>query len=448
MKPIAEIDISPESALISEHGWQSWSPSTTYSLRKRPWRPRSERNRMLCYRPETDPGDHVFWGEGLLAIDPGDGTGFHIFSATDAGDSVPSIRAEVIGSKIMVAADGRTNASIDTTAGDLDTALARWADDFAQAAGVGEMRRPPTIWCSWYNYFTQVTEDDMVENIEAIDRLELPIEAIQLDDGYQTAHGDWLTPTDRFGSIEGIANRIKAIGRRAGIWLAPFLVFPDSELAQKHPDWMVGGATAPVLAGNHWGRDLLVLDTTHPGAMEWMTDIFATMHSWGYDLFKIDFVYAAAIPGGRYDDVSPLYAYQQGIRTIRAAIGDSYLLGCGAPILSSVGLVDAMRVSPDTHFLYQPMDGDMSQPSIAAAMMTGRARAFQHGRFWVNDPDCILARPEVERRDEWAEYVGRWGGLRASSDRIESLDEWGLRTTRNLLSESPTEPFISSGGAS
>ena len=77
-------------------------------------------------------------------------------------------------------------------------------------------------------------------------------------------------------------------------------------------------------------------------------------------------------------------------------------------------------------------------------MITGRARAFMHGRFWVNDPDCLIVRPEVERREEWADHVAAWGGLRASSDRIASLDEWGLATTRELLSCSPVEPFIAS----
>jgi alpha-galactosidase len=47
----------------------------------------------------------------------------------------------------------------------------------------------------------------------------------------------------------------------------------------------------------------------------------------------------------------------------------------------------------------------------------------------------------VERREEWAGHVERFGGLRASSDRLESLDEWGLETTRRLLRASPTEPF-------
>jgi alpha-galactosidase len=130
------------------------------------------------------------------------------------------------------------------------------------------------------------------------------------------------------------------------------------------------------------------------------------------------------------------------VRLIREAIGPgATLLGCGAPILPSVGLYDAMRVSPDVAPLYEPAEGDLGAPSQLSAVHTGRARAFQHGRFWINDPDCLIVRPEVERREDWAEHVERFGGLRASSDRLDSLDSWGLETTRRLLRQSPSEPF-------
>ena len=447
MEPIDSLDVT-ETAQVFEHGWQSWSPSTTYGVSDRPWRPVNERNRILCYRPETSPDDTLFWGEGLLAVDPGDGSGIRIYAVEDAAEEVPSIQAELHGKRLVVSATGPVDCIVDTGRGTIDNALARWADGFAASSGVTCIRKAPSIWCSWYHYFTDVTEADMIENIDEINRLDLPIDVIQLDDGYQTAHGDWLSTSDRFRSLEGIADRIAATGRRAGIWLAPFLVFPDSKLAANHPDWLVGGATSPIHAGHNWDRDLYALDTTHPAAMEWLVEVFSTMHKWGYDFFKIDFLYAAAMDGARYEDISPLAAYRSGIRMIRNAVGDSYLLGCGAPILPSVGLFDAMRVSPDTDPQYLPNGGDRSQPSVTSAMMTGRGRAFQHGRFWVNDPDDLIVRPSIESRKQWAEHVRNYGGLRGSSDRIADLDDWGLAVTRELLAESPTEPFIPSRGHS
>jgi hypothetical protein len=62
-------------------------------------------------------------------------------------------------------------------------------------------------------------------------------------------------------------------------------------------------------------------------------------------------------PGG---SGTPLTAYRRGLEIIRAATGpEGDLLGCGAPILPSVGLVDAMRVSPDTAPAYEPADGGL-----------------------------------------------------------------------------------------
>ncbi|GAA1018063.1 hypothetical protein GCM10009556_069380 [Acrocarpospora pleiomorpha] len=57
-----------------------------------------------------------------------------------------------------------------------------------------------------------------------------------------------------------------------------------------------------------------------------------------------------------------------------------------------------------------------------------------HGRWWANDADCLIVGPDVERRKEWATHVRAYTGLRGSSDRLLGLDDWGVETTRQLLS--------------
>jgi alpha-galactosidase len=441
---IAEVPVERE-ARVYEHGWQSWSPTTTYAIGERPRRPADRRRHSKCYSAEHAPGTDVFSGEGLLAVQPSAAGPVHVFAAGEARELVASIEAAPSDGHLLVRADGPTEHRVDEGPGGIEGALARWADRFAVQAGVDGMRRAPVGWCSWYHYFTAVTERDMDENLEAIGRLELPVEVVQLDDGYQAEIGDWLALSDRFSSLSGLIERIRSTGRRAGIWVAPFLAGARSALAQEHPDWLVGGPDAPVSAGFNWEQDLYALDTTHPGARTYLGEVFSAMRAWGIDYFKIDFIYAGAIPGRRHGDSSPVAAYRSGVELIRGAIGDAYLLGCGAPILPSVGLVDAMRISPDTGPKVELPGDDASQPSSRAAIVTGAARAFQQGRFWINDPDCLIVRPEVEAREAWAEHVERYGGLRASSDRLADLDEWGLQTTRRLLSESPIEPFITSG---
>jgi alpha-galactosidase len=428
---IASVDVDPALARVYEHGWQSWSPTASYALTERPRRPSSDKYRLLCYRADREAPADAFQGEGLLALDPGDGGRVRLWSAADPRRAVASIRATVRGRQVVVEADGPvTEAAYPLT---LEEALARWATAYA---GELNVRPAPTVWCSWYHYFTKVTEADMDENLAAMDALELPIDVVQLDDGYQAELGDWLTLSGRFASVEGLVDRIRARGRRAGIWVAPFLVGERSRLAAEHPDWLLRRPDGDGLvhAGNNWDQDLYALDATHPDAAAYLTEVFGTFRSWGIDYFKIDFIFAGALAGTRHADVPPLAAYADAVKLIRAAIGDdSYLLGCGAPILPSVGLVDAMRISPDTAPAYDLMEGDWALPSSRAAMLTGANRQWQHGRFWVNDPDCLIVRPEVERREEWAAHVERVGGLVGSSDRLNDLDEWGLETTRRLL---------------
>jgi alpha-galactosidase len=433
-----ELDVDPASAVVYEHGWQSWTPTSSYSLTQMPHRPRAGRNRVI-HRGGT-PVD-AFHGSGLLAVQPASGDSIHLFAAVDPRREVPTIRAERSGSRLVVSAEGEVDVR-RVAAGTVDVALARWADELVERLEVPAPRPAPTTWCSWYHYYTRVTQRDVEENLDAMSDLDLAVDVVQLDDGYQAAIGDWLTLSDRFASLPEMVSRIQRDGRRAGIWLAPFLVGQRSELARIHPDWLVRGADGrPVDAGRNWEQDLYALDITNGAAAAYLTEVLVTFRGWGFDFFKIDFIYAGALTGQRRHDVGEIEAYRLGLRLVRDAIGDAYLLGCGAPILASIGLVDAMRVSPDTGPIYE-VPGDLSAPAIRSAMVTGEARAFQHGRFWINDPDCLIVGPKVERREEWAAHLARYGGLRSSSDRVRSLDAWGADTSRHYLRTTPDTRFV------
>lgn len=443
---IDEVPVDPALARVYEHGWQSWSPTTSYPVTATSARPTgsarlsSTARRIGNYRPDRRAPASGFQGEGILGLDPGDGSPAHVWAAATGPTEVPSIRAQLVGDQLRISADAPVRR---VTATSLDTALGGWADDFVTRVGAPAPRPAPTAWCSWYHYFTEVTEADMTENLAAIVAHDLPVDVVQLDDGWEAQIGDWLTLSDRFSSLADVARRIRDTGRRAGIWTAPFLTTARSALTREHPDWIAGDA------GYNWNTECYGLDLTHPGVRGYLREVFTQLRGLGFDYFKIDFLYAGALPADRHGSASALAAYRAGLSLIREAIGEeSYLLGCGAPILPSVGLVDAMRVSPDVAPHYAPHDGDPSQPGQWGAAMCTTARAWQHGRFWVNDPDCLIVRPEVERREEWATVVERFGGLRVSSDRIAALDEWGLETTRRLLSTTPPPTPFGLPGAS
>ncbi|MCL2464040.1 MAG: alpha-galactosidase [Micrococcales bacterium] len=429
--PIDEIAVRA-AARVYEHGWQSFSPSHVYRLDERPRRPVSERNRILNYRQDSAPSADAFFGEGLLAVEDGFGV-THVVASEAPFTTAVRIRAEVRPGSVTVSADGPV--LVTTSEQPLEGALRSWAERAAAGAGVSAPHPAPTAWCSWYTYYGGVGPDDIAENLAAMDAFDLPVDVVQLDDGYSAGIGDWLTPSARFADVAGLVGRIKDTGRRAGIWIAPFLAAADSALATEHPDWLVQYPHgAPRHAGHNWNRDLLALDLTHPDAAEWIQTVVETFVSWGIDYLKADFLAAGAIPGTRYSGADPITAYRDGLALVRGALGSSgHLLGCGAPMLPSVGLVDSMRVSADTDAKTEPDNGDYSSPSQAAARFGAEGRQFMNGVFFVNDPDCLIVGEQVANREQWAAHVEATHGAVVSSDRLARLDGWGLATTRRLL---------------
>lgn len=104
----------------------------------------------------------------------------------------------------------------------------------------GVTQDAPIGWCSWYAYYADVTEQNVLENVDCMqDKLE-DLEWVLLDDGYQAFMGDWLTPSDKFsGGVKELIQNIRAKGKKPAIWMAPFIAQPESEVFKQHPEWFV-----------------------------------------------------------------------------------------------------------------------------------------------------------------------------------------------------------------
>ena len=434
MEEIAAVPVHPQLAQVYVEGWQSWSATGLFPVSAPPPAVTHPESLVIdCQYRRSAPGG-VFQGAGLLAVEPGDGGAPVVFGAVDVTNRVPVIQAVLRGEQLVVSSDVPVTQLRDDGPGGFLGALGRWADRFGP--GAGGLRTVPAVWCGWYQYYERATAADVAANLDLMTSFDLPVEVVQIDDGYETCPGDWLSVRPGFGDVPGLVARIRDTGRRAGIWIAPWLVGRSSALYRDHPDWVLREPSSggPVYAGSVVRDTCFPLDLTRPAAASYLVEVLRTMRGWGIDYFKIDFCYAGAYEG--------VPAYRQGLGLIRSAIGpDAVLVACGAPTLASAGLVDAMRVGPDIAAAYEPADGLLSSPSQRNATRNVRARAWQHGRLWVNDPDCMMLRPSVERRDDWASVVARHGGVRASGDGLDQLDSWGLATTRALLRPSPVEVF-------
>jgi alpha-galactosidase len=412
---VDEVPVDRTSGRVYAEGWQSWSPATWYPVTATGRRPAEAWEHQMRYRPGTPVAEDGIQAEGALVVDPGNEEPARLYAGTDLGD-VATLHATLEGGHVRVRSSRPVSVRVHPDGG--EAALAAYGDALAVP-----LAGPPTVWCSWYRYFEEVTAADVLENLRAFDEHDLSVDVVQIDDGWSPGLGEGLQPSSRFGSLPAVVDEVRDSGRRAGIWLAPFVVGTETTLARRHPDWLVGPA------GRNWGQDLAGLDLTHPGVRALLRDRLEWLVSLGVDYLKLDFLYSGAVPGPRQDGSDPVAAYRSGLALVREVVGPEVLvLGCGAPLLPSVGLVDAMRVSPDTFH-----EGGEDGSAGLRGLMPLAARSWQQGRLWVNDPDCVVARPTYSLRERWADVAPDLGGLASFSDRVAELDPWGLDTVGALL---------------
>ncbi len=252
--------------------------------------------------------------------------------------------------------------------------------------------KPLFGWSSWYHYYLDISQDAFVEEVKRSKALKMNYELFQLDDGYESDIGDWLQTNEKFPSgLEFIAKTVKENAMIAGIWTAPFSVSESSKLFTEHRNWLAKDEKGdPIVAYENWNKKIYALDTTHPQALKWLKELFSTLKKIGFDFFKIDFLFAGMIPAKRHLNATPVEAYRMGMEAIREAVGDSHVLGCGAPLLESIGYVDSMRIGADTA-LYWKSEMDLGQPSAKFSIRNALTRHFMNA-WWTNDPDCVMVR--------------------------------------------------------
>lgn len=319
----------------------------------------------------------------------------------------------------------------------------------------------PVGWCSWYQYFQKVTQQDIRENLAACSKLRpsLPVDLIQIDDGFESQVGDWLTFSEGFPQgVAGLAREIKDAGFTPGLWLAPFIVHPRSRLKAEHSSWLLRSRLGlPINAGFLWNTFTTALDLTKPEALDHVRKVVHTaVHEWGFPYLKLDFLFAAAL-AGRYKDRTKTRAQvlRMGLRAIREAAGpDTFLLGCGCPLGTAVGLMDGMRISEDVEVRWEPsyfgikafFRNEVTIPAARLSTHNTVTRAALHNRWWINDPDCLLLRTGTEFTQAEVEcqatLIAMSGGMLLLSDDLQKVAPERLRIAEALLPLIGKRPYV------
>ncbi len=249
----------------------------------------------------------------------------------------------------------------------------------------------PMGWWSWTAYYGAINEGETLTTADWLSQhlKSLGYKYLQIDDGYQYARGEYATTnaTQFPDGMRVVAHRILRDGLTVGLWTAPFEVSSRSWVYEHHKDWLVHNAKGqPIPLEDLWkqGFDTLyALDTTHPGAQEYLRQTYQTLvREWGVRFIKLDFMDTTTIEGYYYRPATTaLEAQRIGLQVIRDAVGDDVILDKdGSPMLNPVGLVDTGRVSADTGHSF--LRSKTAAPGIAA-------RFYMNGNFFINDPDAF-----------------------------------------------------------
>jgi alpha-galactosidase len=232
-----------------------------------------------------------------------------------------------------------------------------------------------------------------------------------IDDGWQldrgqvrTGVGTWDRGNEKFPDMPGLAEEIRRIGARPGIWIRPLL--------------------APADAPDRWrlARDRAILDPTVPDVRQKVADDVGRLRRWGYELIKHDYstfdlfgrwgstmgealtrdgwTFATGPKSTTAEVIDDLY------RTIRAAAADALVIGCNTVSHLSASVFDICRIGDDT-------SGREWNRTRKMGVNTLAFRGAQHGAFYVGDADCVGVTNAIpwKANRQWLDLLARSGTM-------------------------------------
>lgn len=267
-----------------------------------------------------------------------------------------------------------------------------------------EVRKPPTVWCSWYYYGDGFGSDELDPNLTRLMRTPLPIDVIQIDECWDLNWGDWRA-NERWGCMRDHAARIRDMGYEPGLWTCPFVVAPRATLRYRHHDWLLRDRAGEYVRFRMNDADNYVLDPTHSDVLAFLRELYRTLTvDWGFTYHKLDFTRAVGREGVMYRDrtMTRASAYRGAMKVIREAIGNAgYLNVCGGFYGPLIGIADAQRTGSDVRSEWPSAPPGEEEHGYGPFTIKQNTLRFWMNRLWDNDPDALMVRRKRNpHRDE------------------------------------------------
>ena len=152
------------------------------------------------------------------------------------------------------------------------------------------------IWCAW-GYERDFKLKDVLGTLPKVK--ELGFKWAVLDDGWQTAEGDWYLHPKKFPNgdkdMKAFVGKINNAGLKAKLWWAPLAVDPGTDLIKNHSDMLLLNEDGSTQDITWW--DSYYLCPAYEKTQNYTKDlIIKMMRTWGYEGLKIDGQHLNGVP--------------------------------------------------------------------------------------------------------------------------------------------------------
>jgi hypothetical protein len=342
---------------------------------------------------------------------------------------------------------------------DARVGLELYADTIARHYRI-KLRPQVAGYCTWYDdkHSGAGDEKSIVEMAAFIAKELKPFgfSVVQIDDGWQ-AGGEFNGPRRGFDRVKPngpyshgmkpVAEQIQSLGLTAGIWFMPFARNHQDPEYKDRQNWFVKRDNGKPYETS-WGGTSL--DLTEPEVQGHLTQLVKTIHSWGYNYFKMDGLWTGTATEQIYvndhykeDHIgnnapfhdptkSNIEAYRDGLKLLRQAAGpEAFFSGCNISqnmrsLGGSIGLVDSMRIGPDNGWEWG---------GVLTPVDHGSPLYFLNGRIWWNDPDPYYIRTNLPLNQ--ARVLPSWAGITGffalNSDWLPRLPAERIEIVKRIL---------------
>ncbi len=267
---------------------------------------------------------------------------------------------------------------------------------------------------NWYYAYGKSSHEEIIEDTKLVADMCYGLENIPymvIDDGWQPNPTDapWDIGNERFPDMKGLADKMRELGTRPGIWVRYLINGKDDEERK---------ITLP----QEWylSRNQKVLDPSHPEVLKYVADITEILtKKWGYELIKHDFstfdIFGLwgfemhdkiTYNNWHFYDKTKTSAeiVKEFYKTVKDHANGAVIIGCNCIGHLCAGLHQLNRTGDDTSGFEWSRTAKMGVNTLAF-------RNCQNGRFFMSDADCVGITGAIswEQNKEWLFALSRSG---------------------------------------